>query len=81
MKKLKRISLISGVQILDAIAQKQLRGAGDFDPNVCHSKTSRYTCYGYCVDYEGNSGQCKWVGKVSSCKCESITIGPVTPDL
>lgn len=81
MKKLKRISLISGVQILDAIAQKQLRGAGDFDPNVCHSKTSRYTCYGYCVDYEGNSGQCKWVGKVSSCKCESINWGSPTPNL
>ena len=69
MKKLKRFSLIPGVQILDAMAQKQLCGAGDYDPNVCHSKSSRYTCSGACVDYEGHSGYCGWVGVESSCKC------------
>lgn len=81
MRKLKRFALIPGIQILDAMAQEQLRGTGDIDPNECHSKTSRYTCFGDCVDYEGNSGQCKWVGKVSSCKCESINWGSPTPNL
>ena len=81
MKKLKRFSLIPGVQILDAMAQKQLCGAGDYDPNVCHSKTSRYTCSGYCVDYEGSYGVCSWVGKTSSCICEILYIAPLTPVL
>ena len=75
MKKLKKFSLIPSVQILDAMAQKQLCGAGD-DPNVC-----RYTCSGYCVDYEGYSGVCKWVGKTSSCNCEIIYIELPTPVL
>jgi len=75
MRKLKRFALIPGIQILDAMAQEQLRGAGDFDPNVCHSKTSRYTCYGYCVDFQGHPGSCGWNGSTSSCKCAVIYIG------
>ncbi|KWW28692.1 MAG: hypothetical protein AUK63_1796 [bacterium P3] len=75
MKKLKRISLVSGVQILDSLAQKQLRGAGDVDPNVCHSKSTRYSCSGSCVDYQGHSGSCYWVGVESSCKCGVAFVG------
>lgn len=75
MKKLKRISLMPGVQILDAMAQKQIRGAGDVDPNVCHAKTTRDACYGSCVDYAGNSGYCGWVGTESRCACAVIYIG------
>ena len=81
MKKLKKFSLIPSVQILDAMAQKQLCGALDCDPSVCHSKSSRYTCSGYCVGYEGFYGLCKWVGKTSSCICEIIYIELPTPVL
>ena len=66
MKKLKRISLISGVQILDAMSQKQLRGAGD--SINCHSFTTKETCKGPCHDYDGHEGHCAWVNNYS-CKC------------
>mgnify|MGYP006873048370 CR=1 FL=1 len=75
MKKIKRISLVPGIQILDAMSQKQLRGAGNTDPNVCHSKSTRESCSGSCVDYEGYSGSCAWVDATSSCRCAIIYVG------
>lgn len=75
MKKIKKLVLQSGVHMLGRAEQMQILGSGDFDPNVCHSKSSRHTCGGYCVDYEGYSGSCVWVDKESSCKCAVVFIG------
>ena len=72
MRKLKRISLVPGVQVLDAMAQKQLRGAGDVDPNLCHSHPTRESCVGSCVNYQGVPGHCAWVGVESCCKCATV---------
>lgn len=75
MKKMKKLVLQSGVHMLDRAEQMKILGSGDFDPNVCHSKSSRYTCSGDCVDYEGHPGTCAWVDYVSSCKCAVVFIG------
>lgn len=79
MKKLKRISLRSGIQVLEAMEMKQITGSEDVDPNVCHTKTTRSTCHGYCVDYEGYSGTCNWVNAESCCKCTVVYIPYVKP--
>lgn len=76
MRKLKRISLISGIQILDAMAQKQLRGAGHI--NVCNSFSTRETCSGPCtieIDHSYYSGSCGWVGVYNTCYCAVVYLG------
>ena len=73
MKKMKRFTLLPQMNQLSESEQMILLGGGNTDPNVCHSKTSKYQCYGACVTFDNLRGRCYWIGVYSQCMCFTIS--------
>lgn len=74
MKKLKRFTISSGVQILDPSAQMCIHG-GDESTTDCSTK-EKSQCSGKCVDSYGYYGYCGWTAaNLNKCTCGTASLG------
>ncbi len=73
MKKIKKFTLTSDVQLLSTNEQKEIVG-GDFILEGCAHKTHEQ-CYGACI-LDGYEGVCGWsYGSFNRCTCAVVYIG------